>query len=341
MPLDRPGDQACRFPADTVHRQGYCRHACCDTATGSVTVAQPSDQARRVSADTVHRQGCCRAYCDTATGPSDTDVFEDCESPSGAAHRIPERIVGQIDDVPMPQILKEVVEVVKAVKNHPQERISGKIGEQIDDDTVPVDRPGDQVRRDPQACGVATTGPSVSYCGEGGGSPAGSVHRQNYGRASDHAVLPSDSDCGEDDESPTHAVHRQICGRACDQAVSHVTGPSDSDCGKDGGSPAHAVRRRNSLTSAEQEELRSLRQRFRDTALWSLLAQQEDAEVLEGLENIPKESIHERIVEQRQYIDKVVDAPVVQSLQEHVEVAKTFPQEHISEHTQTVNVPVP
>ena len=33
--------------------------------------------------------------------------------------------------------------------------------------------------------------------------------------------------------------------------------------------------------------------------MWSLLAkQEEDAEVLEGLENIPKQSIHERIVEQ-------------------------------------------
>ena len=120
-----------------------------------------------------------------------------------------------------------------------------------------------------------------------------------------------------------------------------MTGPSDSDCGKDCGSPARAVHRRNSLTPSEQEELRSLRQRFRVGALWSLLAKQEDADVFEGLENIPKESIHERIVEQRQYIDKVVEAPVVQSMPEHVEVAKTFPQERISEHTQTVNVPVP
>ena len=30
--------------------------------------------------------------------------------------RIPERMVGQIDDVPVPQILNEIVEVVKAVK---------------------------------------------------------------------------------------------------------------------------------------------------------------------------------------------------------------------------------
>ena len=36
--------------------------------------------------------------------------------------RIPERIVGQIDDVQVPKILKEVVEVVKAVKTVTQER---------------------------------------------------------------------------------------------------------------------------------------------------------------------------------------------------------------------------
>ena len=46
-------------------------------------------------------------------------------------------------------------------------------------------------------------------------------------------------------------------------------------------------------------------------------------------------------MEQRQNIDKVVDAPVVQNMPKHVDVAKTFPQEHISKHTQTVNVPVP
>ena len=43
--------------------------------------------------------------------------------------RIPER-VGQFDDVPVPQILNEIVEVVKAVKNVPRERISEEIGVQ-------------------------------------------------------------------------------------------------------------------------------------------------------------------------------------------------------------------
>ena len=100
----------------------------------------------------------------------------------------------QIVDAPVshsqPQILKEVVEVVKAVKNAPQERISGKIGEQIDGDTVPVDQPGDQVRRDPQACGVATTGPSASNCGEDVGSLARAVRQQSRESTCDHADQP-------------------------------------------------------------------------------------------------------------------------------------------------------
>ena len=87
VPLDQPGEQACRLPADTVHRQGYCRRAHCDTATGSVSLAHTDDQARRDSADTVHRQGCCRASCDTATGPSVSDCAKEGGSSAGAVHR--------------------------------------------------------------------------------------------------------------------------------------------------------------------------------------------------------------------------------------------------------------
>ena len=118
-------------------------------------------------------------------GPQSQTVLKTVEGPACAVHRqsahacdqaeeiisqkrIPER-VGQLDDVPVPQILNEIVELVKAAKNAPQERISGKIGEQIDD-TVPVDQLGDQVRRDPTGlCGVATRG---SHCGEDVGSLA-------------------------------------------------------------------------------------------------------------------------------------------------------------------------
>ena len=81
VPLDQPGDPACRIPADTVHRQDCCRRACCDAATGSVTVAHTDDQARRDSADTVHRQGFCRAYYETTTSPSASNCAEDGRSP--------------------------------------------------------------------------------------------------------------------------------------------------------------------------------------------------------------------------------------------------------------------
>ena len=39
-----------------------------------MTVHQPGNQARRVPTDLLHRQGCCRHACgDAATGPSDSD----------------------------------------------------------------------------------------------------------------------------------------------------------------------------------------------------------------------------------------------------------------------------
>ena len=51
--------------------------------------------------------------------------------------RIPERTVDHIVDVPVPQILNVIAEVGKAIKIVHQERISGRICEQIDDDLVP------------------------------------------------------------------------------------------------------------------------------------------------------------------------------------------------------------
>ena len=139
VPLDQPGEQACRLPADTVHRLGYCRRACCDAATGSVSIAHAGDQTRRDSADAAHRRGCCRAYYDTATGPSVTDGFKDCESPEPVppsqeeidetiklfpVERIPERNGDHFVDVPVPQTSEEVAEVVKAVKETPRKKIS-------------------------------------------------------------------------------------------------------------------------------------------------------------------------------------------------------------------------
>ena len=52
--------------------------------------------------------------------------------------------------------------MVKAVKNIPQECISEKTSKQIDDDSVPVDKPYDQACRVSVASGDSTTCPSSS-----------------------------------------------------------------------------------------------------------------------------------------------------------------------------------
>ena len=164
--------------------------------------------------------------------------------------RISEGICDQIVDAlvshSQPQILKEVAEVVKAVKNVPQEHISENIGEQIDDDIVPVDQPGDQARRDPQACGDATTGPSDSDGFEDCESHADAVHRQSCRYACSDATTgpstvahPGDRAC----RGSAGSVHRQRCCRdACGDAE---RGPSDSDSIEDSGNPAGEVRRQN------------------------------------------------------------------------------------------------
>ena len=69
-------------------------------------------------------------------------------------------------------------------------------------------------------------------------------HRR--GRQSPSGVAttgPSDSWCVEDSESPAGAVRRQVGGCARDRAVDATTGPSGLGCAEDSGSPAGAVRR--------------------------------------------------------------------------------------------------
>ena len=150
---DQPGDQACRVPTDSVHRQCCCRDACGDAEKGPSDSDCMEDSGKRAS--TVRWQSYGRA-CDQAE-----EIMHQ--------KRISKRVVGQIDDVPVPQILKEVVEVVTAVKKCP----SGFF-EQIDDDIVPVDQPGDQARCDTQAYGDAEKGPSDSDCLEDSGTPSDS-----------------------------------------------------------------------------------------------------------------------------------------------------------------------
>ena len=99
-------------PASEVHRQ---RERACDNA---------GDQACRDSADSAHRQGRRRAGGDATTGSSASDCAKD-----------------RVDDVPVPQILNEIVEVGKAQKMVPRERISERICEQIVDAPVSHSQP--------------------------------------------------------------------------------------------------------------------------------------------------------------------------------------------------------
>ena len=84
---------------------------------------QPGDQVRRDSA-AVHRQGCPFACCDATTGPSPPvpSIQEQIEEVAKTfpQRRISKRIVVKTTDLPVPQILKEVV---KAVNTEFQEEI--------------------------------------------------------------------------------------------------------------------------------------------------------------------------------------------------------------------------
>ena len=278
---DQPGDQVRRDSA-AVHRQG-CPFACCDARTGpSPPVPQIQEQFEEVAKTFPQRRVSERIVVQTTdvpvpqilkevaevvkavnTAPQDRisettgeqivdapdepfppfqeEIYEVIKLPP--TERILERTVEHIVvQVPVPQTLEEVVEVAKAVKNVPLERISEKIGEQVDDDIVPVDQPGDQACRDPQACGDATTGPStVAQPGDQARRySAEAVHRQgcrsaHCGTATGFTVAQPDDQARRDS---TDTVLRPGCWRAyCDTA----TGPADSNCAEDGGSLARAI----------------------------------------------------------------------------------------------------
>ena len=88
VPLDQPGDQICRIPADTVHRQGCCRYACGVAATGPSDSDCAEDGGSPARAG--HRQNfgrACGQAVDAVTGPSDPDSGEDGGRPYCAVHR--------------------------------------------------------------------------------------------------------------------------------------------------------------------------------------------------------------------------------------------------------------
>ena len=165
VPLDRPGDKARRLPTDTIHRQGYCRHACCDTATDSVTAAQPSVELPQtqytdkvVAVPLVIQRQVPRTPTFSKTVQvlsaqliaswsvsSNTLVMYPClrfanklwKSTKTPQKHISERIAEQTVDVPTPQILEEIVEAISA----PHERVQQRTVEHVATvKTVPQDR---------------------------------------------------------------------------------------------------------------------------------------------------------------------------------------------------------
>ena len=142
--------------------------------------------------------------------------------------RFLERTVVQTEDVPVPQILKEVVEVVKAVKTVPQDRIPETICEQIVDAPVPqaVDEPvpsfqdeiDDVIKLFPEE----HTPKRIIQ---------GFTSQERISERINEQTVDQPGDQARRD--PADSIHRQSCRHAGGDAV---TGPSDSRCAEDRGS---------------------------------------------------------------------------------------------------------
>ena len=128
-------------------------------ASVPMTVHQPSDEARRVPADLLHRQSCRYACGDAVTGPSDSDGFEDCESP----------------DQPGDQASRDPADPVhrQSCRHACGDAATGPSSSDFVEDSGNPDQPGDQACRVPtdsmhrqgccrSACGDAVKGPSNS-----------------------------------------------------------------------------------------------------------------------------------------------------------------------------------
>ena len=163
--------------------------------------------------------------------------------------RILERNAEHIVQVPVPQTLEEVAEVVKAVKNAPQEHTSEKTGEQMtgpseSDDFEDCESPADAVHQQVcrSACRDTATGFTVAQPGDH--LRRDSAHQQGCrGACCDTATgftvaQPGDQACRDSADT----VHRPDCCRAY---YGTATGPSVSNCAEDGGSPAGAVHRQS------------------------------------------------------------------------------------------------
>ena len=120
-PIDQPGDQACRDPADSIHRRDW-RHACGDATTGPsdsdcaedgvCPVDQPGDQACREAADSKRRQGCRRACGDATTVPQ-IQTWKTVEAP-------PSQFIGMVVDAPVIMQMRQCRPEMSPLRLHDQ-----------------------------------------------------------------------------------------------------------------------------------------------------------------------------------------------------------------------------
>ena len=81
IPMPQMFDEFQECMSERMHEQVVDEPVC-------QTVDQPGDQVCRVPTDCIRRQGCCRYACgDAATGPSNSDGVEDRGRPAGAVCR--------------------------------------------------------------------------------------------------------------------------------------------------------------------------------------------------------------------------------------------------------------
>ena len=285
--FDCKDHQACRDPADSLHRHG-CRYAGGDATTGPAnsdavddrgSSLQPSDQACPDSADAAHRQGCRYAYCDTATGPSDTDGLEECESPAGAVRwdscdcardhadhdfggTTGPSVSDCAEDRESPtgaarERMHEQIVDVPVPQVALNERISERMHAQIVDVPVPrkMKEGVEPESRDFGACDDATTGPSDSNCDKDGCFPVDQ---------------PGDQAC----RVSAGSAHRQGRRRAGGDAT---TGPSCS------GSIEEALSDGPQPSSAEEQLLRTTMLNRDTRALWENISQLPESDVKDEL----------------------------------------------------------
>ena len=271
-------------------REQVCRSACGVAATGSSysdgeqTVEQPGDQACFIPVDTVHRH-----YIDKVI----------------AVPIMVQRLVPQLQTVPK-------TGEVPADAAHRQICAAS-------------DQPGDQACRDSadqvyqqgyrRACAHAATGPSVSDCGEGGGSPAGAAHERMHEQIVDVPV-PQKINEGVEPGSRDSAA----CGDA-------TTFSSASNCGKDGGFHVDQP--------GDQQDCRSDCGDAANGPSYSDFV--EDCESPAGVvrrQSCGGACVHADAPFVSAPVPQIVEEPIVPQFQvENAEEAQLFPHERISELT--------